>query len=65
MIMLGAAPQAPVGGDDGAVGGRKGRSSRRETWCPGRSAWEPPLAGACCVCVHVFVCFVCVCLCLC
>lgn len=22
------------------------KSSRRETWCPGRSAWAPPMAGA-------------------
>lgn len=21
------------------------KNSRRETWCPGRSAWAPPLAG--------------------
>lgn len=26
------------------------RNNRRETWCPGRSAWAPPLAGECCRC---------------
>jgi hypothetical protein len=47
-IMFGApvaAPDAGSDGGDGPGGGRKGRNSRRETWCPGRSAWEPPLAG--------------------
>jgi hypothetical protein len=48
--MFGQPP--PDGGADGGGGGggdggaaRKGRSSRRETWCPGRSGWELPLQG--------------------
>jgi len=44
-IMFGAPVEAAPQRE--AAGGRKGkgRSSRRETWCPGQSAWEPPLAG--------------------
>jgi hypothetical protein len=41
------APSIDAGADSdgGAPVGRKARNSRRETWCPGRSAWEPPLGG--------------------
>ena len=47
-IMFGQQQPDPAGdgSDGGAPAGRKGRNSRRETWCPGRSAWELPLAGA-------------------
>ena len=34
-----------AGGGAGGAGGRKGRGNRRETWCPGRSAWELPADG--------------------
>lgn len=45
--MLGSAAAPAAGAGDAEAGAsRKGRGSRRETWCPGRSAWEPPLQGA-------------------
>lgn len=43
---------AGEGGEGAAAAGRKGRSNRRETWCPGRSAWELPLAGVNGLCYH-------------
>lgn len=46
-IMMGStAAAAPAAGKTEAAATRKGRGSRRETWCPGRSAWEAPAQGA-------------------